>query len=75
MNLKGRSLSNLLDISQSEFFSLLELAHKVKKEKKDNIFPKRLTNKNIALIFEKSSYHQHWIFHWYESIKLVVTIL
>lgn len=55
MNLKGRSLSNLLDISQSEFFSLLELAHKVKKEKKDNIFPKRLTNKNIALIFEKSS--------------------
>ena len=33
MKLKGRSLSTLLDISQNEFFYLLELAHKVKKEK------------------------------------------
>ncbi len=55
MELKGRSLSTLLDISQNEFFYLLELAHKVKKEKRDRIFPKRLINKNIALIFEKSS--------------------
>ena len=55
MKLKGRSLSTLLDISQNEFFYLLELSHKVKKEKRDRIFPKRLINKNIALIFEKSS--------------------
>ena len=34
MKLKGRSLSTLLDISQNEFFYLLELAHKVKKEKR-----------------------------------------
>jgi len=55
MNLKNRSLATLLELSQEEFFYLLELAHKVKKEKRDKIFPKRLLNKNIALIFEKSS--------------------
>jgi ornithine carbamoyltransferase len=55
MSLYGRSLSTLLDFSQQEIFQLLELAHKVKKEKKEKIFPKRLVHKNIALIFEKSS--------------------
>ena len=55
MNLYGRSLSTLLEYSQQEIFHILELAHKVKKEKKEKIFPKRLANKNIALIFEKSS--------------------
>lgn len=55
MSLYGRSLSTLLDYTQQEVFQLLELAHKVKKEKKEKIFPKRLAHKNIALIFEKSS--------------------
>lgn len=55
MSLYGRSLSTLLDYTQQEVHQLLELANKVKKEKKEKIFPKRLTNKNIALIFEKSS--------------------
>ncbi|KAB8028513.1 ornithine carbamoyltransferase [Fluviispira multicolorata] len=55
MNLTGRSLSTLLDYSVDEINFILELSHKVKKEKKEKIFPKRLANKNIALIFEKSS--------------------
>lgn len=55
MTLYGRSLSTLLEFSQTELFKLLELSHKLKKEKKEKIFPKRLAGKNIALIFEKSS--------------------
>ncbi|WP_158999172.1 ornithine carbamoyltransferase [Pigmentibacter ruber] len=55
MNLKGRSLNNLFDLNIEEFNYILELAHQVKNEKKNNIFPKRLQNKNIALIFEKPS--------------------
>ncbi len=55
MNLKGRSLNNLFDLTIDEFHYLLELSHALKKEKKNNIFPKRLHNKNIALIFEKPS--------------------
>ncbi len=55
MNLKGRSLNNLFDLSIEEFHYLINLAHSLKKEKKSNIFPNRLKNKNIALIFEKPS--------------------
>nr|WP_222435718.1 ornithine carbamoyltransferase [Fluviispira vulneris] len=55
MNLTGRSLSTLLDYSVEEIKYILAQSHKVKMEKKNKIFPKRLANKNIALIFEKSS--------------------
>lgn len=55
MSLYGRSLTTLLDYTQHNLFQLLELSHKVKKEKREKIFPKRLEHKNIALIFEKSS--------------------
>ncbi|MCF7832035.1 MAG: ornithine carbamoyltransferase [Candidatus Marinimicrobia bacterium] len=54
-NLKGRSFLGLLDYSPEEINDLIELSAQVKKEKKDGIFPRRLENKNIALLFEKNS--------------------
>ena len=55
MNLHGRSLLTLLDFEPSEVHVLLDLAATLKREKKARIFPKRLANRNIALIFEKRS--------------------
>ena len=54
-NFKGRSFLSLLDYSPEEINELIDLSAQVKKEKKDGIFPKRLKNKNIALLFEKNS--------------------
>ncbi len=55
MNLKGRSLLTLKDFTKEEIMYLLELAAQLKDEKKKNRYRKSLQNKNIALIFEKSS--------------------
>lgn len=55
MSLQGKSLLTLLEYSVSEIHDLLQLSHKLKAEKKQNIFPQRLLHKNIALIFEKPS--------------------
>jgi ornithine carbamoyltransferase len=54
-SLKGRSFLGLLDYTPEEINDLIELSAQVKKEKKDGIFPCRLKNKNIALLFEKNS--------------------
>lgn len=54
-NLKGRSFLALLDFTPEEINDLIDLSAQVKKEKKEGIFPKRLANKNIALLFEKNS--------------------
>ena len=54
-NLKGRSFLGLLDFSPEEINDLIDLSVQVKQEKKDGIFPRRLENKNIALLFEKNS--------------------
>ena len=54
-NLKGRSFLALLDFTPEEINDLIELSAQVKKEKKEGIFPRRLANKNIALLFEKNS--------------------
>lgn len=54
-NLKGRHFLTLLDYTTEEIHYLLDLAAEVKAEKKKGIFPKRLQNKNIALLFEKNS--------------------
>ena len=51
--MKGRSFLTLLDYSPDEINKLLDLADQVKDEKKKGIFPKRLDNKNIVLIFGK----------------------
>lgn len=54
-NLKGRSFLGLLDFSPDEINDLIDLSAQVKQEKKNGIFPRRLENKNIALLFEKNS--------------------
>lgn len=54
-NLLNKSLSSLMEYSTQEIETLLEMAVKLKKYKKDGIYKKHLENKNIALIFEKPS--------------------
>mgnify|MGYP000957269925 FL=1 len=53
--LKGRSFLKLLDFTTEELQYLLNLAKKLKKDKKNKTEEKKLTGKNIALIFEKTS--------------------
>jgi ornithine carbamoyltransferase len=51
----GRSFLTLKDYSPAEIQALLDLARDCKKQKKDGVYPKRLVNKNVALVFEKPS--------------------
>ena len=53
--LKGRSFLKLLDFTTEELKYLLDLAKKLKEDKKNKTEKKKLTGKNIALIFEKTS--------------------
>lgn len=55
LNLKGRSFLTLKDFSAEEINYLLELAADLKKKKKMGGGEKLLKNKNIVLVFEKSS--------------------
>ena len=55
MELKGKSFLKLLDFTSEEITQLLELAAKLKQEKKQGIMHDHLRGKNIALIFEKTS--------------------
>jgi ornithine carbamoyltransferase len=55
MNFKGRSFLKLLDYSAEEIYSLLELSMQLKQAKKNHHEEQKLKNRNIALIFEKSS--------------------
>lgn len=52
---QGRNFLTLLDYTPDEIRQLLKLAHQVKAEKKQGIFPKRMANKNVVLLFEKTS--------------------
>ena len=52
---QGRNFLTLLDYTPDEIRRLLKLAHQVKAEKKQGIFPKRMANKNVVLLFEKTS--------------------
>lgn len=52
---KDRNFLTLLDYTPDEIRALLKLAHQVKAEKKARIFPERLKNRNIVLLFEKTS--------------------
>lgn len=54
-NLKNRNFLKLLDFSQQEIQFLLKLSQDLKAAKYAGIEQPRLTGKNIALIFEKSS--------------------
>ena len=53
--MKGRSFLTLLDYTPDEIRQLLSLAAQVKKEKKNGVFPERMKNRNIVLLFEKTS--------------------
>ena len=55
MNLFGRHFLTLKDFSREEIEYLLDLAAKLKEEKKKGITGDRLKGKNIALLFEKPS--------------------
>lgn len=55
MTLKGRSFLTLKDFTSEEIEYLLELAAKLKADKKKGITGNSLKGKNIALIFEKPS--------------------
>ncbi len=55
IDLKGKHFLKLLDFTQEEIKYLLDLSIKLKAEKKAGKEKKHLQNKNIALIFEKTS--------------------
>lgn len=55
MELTGRHFLKLLDYTPEEILYLIDLAEKLKNEKKRGIPHTHLTGKNIALIFEKTS--------------------
>ena len=55
INLKGRSLLKLADLSDEELVYLIDLADRLKEMKKRHVRSNRLFHKNIAMIFEKPS--------------------
>ncbi len=55
MNLKGKHFLKLLDLTNEEMAGLLDLAAKLKAEKKAGIPHKLHEGKNIVLLFEKDS--------------------
>lgn len=55
ISLKGRSFLTLMDFSVEEVRYLLDLSHELKDKKRKGIFSYSLKNKNIVLLFEKTS--------------------
>ncbi|NLB60184.1 MAG: ornithine carbamoyltransferase [Lentisphaerae bacterium] len=55
INLRGRNLLKLSDLSDAELLALLDLAARLKKEKAQGRQADRLRKKNIAMLFEKAS--------------------
>jgi ornithine carbamoyltransferase len=55
MNLRGRNLLTVHDLSRDEFLYLIDLAERLRAEKRLGQRSDRLAGHNIALIFEKSS--------------------
>jgi len=55
VDLKGRSFLKLLDFTPDEATYLLDLADRLKREKREGREERRLQGKNLALIFEKGS--------------------
>lgn len=53
--MKGRSFLTLLDYTKEEILYLIDLAKKLKQDKKNGKEKKYLKNKNIVLLFEKDS--------------------
>ena len=55
VNLKQRSFLTLKDYSKEEIRYLLDLAHRLKKNKKEGQIGNHLLGKNVVLLFEKTS--------------------
>ncbi|SFM07977.1 ornithine carbamoyltransferase [Halanaerobium salsuginis] len=55
LNLRGRSFLTLKDFSSAEIYYLLDLAADLKRKKRSGISGQLLKDKNIVLLFEKSS--------------------
>ncbi len=55
ISLKGRSLLTLRDFTPDEIGLMVDTAADLKAAKRSGLFPKRLQNRNIAMIFEKQS--------------------
>src|SRR5579863_6302200 len=55
MDLYGRSLRSETDLTAAEFLFLVELARRLRADKRRGVTGQRLAGRNIALIFEKTS--------------------
>jgi len=55
VNMKGKSLLALSDLSDEEVLCLIDLSSKLKEKKRSGVRDCLLAGKNIALVFEKSS--------------------
>jgi ornithine carbamoyltransferase len=55
MDLHGRSLLTVTDLDAEEFLDLVELAQRLREDKRRGVTGRRLAGRNIALIFEKTS--------------------
>jgi ornithine carbamoyltransferase len=55
VHMKGKSLISLMDFTPEEIRHVLDLAHRVKREKRANRKFRRLTGKTVGLLFEKRS--------------------
>ena len=57
MDLYGRNFLTLKDFSKEEIRYFLDLAHQLKKDKKEGKTSNSLAGKNIVLLFEKTGFH------------------
>jgi len=55
MDLRGRNLLKEIDFTRAEFLSLIDLAGRLRAEKRARYGGGQLAGRNIALIFEKAS--------------------
>ena len=55
MDLRGRSLLAVTDLTAAEFMYIVDLAGKLHEQKRRGFVGRRLAGRNIALIFEKTS--------------------
>jgi len=55
LQMRGKSLLKVADLTRQEFLSLIDLAERLRTEKRSGSERKRLVGRNIALIFEKAS--------------------
>jgi ornithine carbamoyltransferase len=51
----NRSILSPVDLTEKEIYFIFELTKKIKNKTKNNIFPKYLENKSLAMIFQQTS--------------------